>query len=37
MIVPSEKSAGILAELQAFMSEQIYPNEAAHQEALQQL
>ena len=34
MIGPSEKSARILAELQAFMAEHIYPNEVAHQEAL---
>ena len=34
MIGPSEKSARILAELQAFMKEHIYPNEVAHQEAL---
>ena len=34
MIVPSEKSARILVQLQAFMSEHIYPNEVAHQEAL---
>ena len=34
MIGPSEKSARILGELKAFMAEHIYPNEAAHQEAL---
>tara|TARA_B100001059_G_scaffold94153_1_gene93416 strand:+ start:738 stop:1073 length:336 start_codon:yes stop_codon:yes gene_type:complete len=34
MIGPSEKSARILAELQAFITEHIYPNEVAHQEAL---
>ena len=34
MIGPSEKSARILAELQAFMAEHIYPNEVAHQETL---
>ena len=37
MIGPSEKSARILAELQAFMAEHIYPNEVAHQEALRAL
>ena len=31
---PSDKSARILGELQAFMAEHIYPNEVAHQEAL---
>ena len=34
MMGPSDKSARILGELQAFMAEHIYPNEVAHQEAL---
>ena len=34
MIVPSEKSVRILAELQAFMTAHVYPNETAHREAL---
>ena len=33
MMGPSDKSARILGELQAFMAEHIYPNEVAHQEA----
>ena len=36
MLTPSEKSTHILAQLKAFMSEHIYPNEVPYRTALHQ-